>query len=154
MTQQVYRKGASVLVLRTVPAGGHEVLLVHKPRKHDAWQLPQGGVEPGETLKDAALRELREETALDGCTVLLESDRVYRYDFPPSYRRFRPDNVKGQEIGFIVALAPAGAEVQVDGKEIDGFAWVAPGQLPSRLRREEYRELAQALYQEALRMLG
>ena len=32
--------------------------------KTSAWQMPQGGIEPGENIKDAAFRELSEETVI------------------------------------------------------------------------------------------
>ena len=32
---------------------------------NDAWQMPQGGIDPGECPRDAALRELSEETGID-----------------------------------------------------------------------------------------
>ena len=104
-----YRPAASVLVLR--PSGGqgmqYEILLLHKPRKNDAWQLPQGGVEEGESVTQAAIRELQEEAGLTECRLIGVSPRVYQYDFPASFRRFRPDDVCGQRIQYVFALAPS-----------------------------------------------
>ncbi len=51
----------------------------------DAWQMPQGGIDAGETPLEAAYRELAEETGiLPGAVDLLaESREWHTYDFPP-----------------------------------------------------------------------
>jgi 8-oxo-dGTP pyrophosphatase MutT (NUDIX family) len=41
--------------------GGIEVLIVHRPKYQD-WSLPKGKLDPGESLEEAALREVQEET--------------------------------------------------------------------------------------------
>lgn len=50
----------------------------------DAWQMPQGGIDPGESPEEAALRELKEETGIDSgeVNVLRESAYWHRYDLP------------------------------------------------------------------------
>lgn len=150
--QEVYRRAASILVLRPV-GDSYEILLLHKPRKRDAWQLPQGGVEGSENVTEAALRELKEEAGLDGCRVLGVSARVYQYDFPESFRRFRPDNVKGQRIEYVFALAPKDASVTVDGVEVDNSVWVTLEQIPQYIKRREYLEIVKGLYAEAVEIL-
>jgi len=54
-------------------------------RAHGAWQMPQGGIDPGEDEETAALRELEEETgvATDNVEVIARSATVHRYDLPP-----------------------------------------------------------------------
>jgi len=46
---------------------GDEVLLIRRgtPPRQGEWSLPGGRIEPGERAVDAALRELREETAVE-----------------------------------------------------------------------------------------
>ncbi len=44
---------------------GDEVLLI-SPNGGDHWQLPKGHIEPGETLEETAVREVREETGVTG----------------------------------------------------------------------------------------
>ena len=49
------------------------------------WQFPQGGVDPGEELEEAARRELAEETGARSVTYLGRTDDWIAYDFPPNH---------------------------------------------------------------------
>jgi putative (di)nucleoside polyphosphate hydrolase len=65
-----------------------------------AWQMPQGGIDEGETPLDAASRELREETGVSAVTLLAEAPEWLAYDLPkallrPSWRgRYRGQTQK------------------------------------------------------------
>jgi 8-oxo-dGTP pyrophosphatase MutT (NUDIX family) len=55
------------------------------PDQPPAWQMPQGGIDEGETPREAALRELTEETGIDPSLVevLDETPDWVFYDLPP-----------------------------------------------------------------------
>lgn len=48
-----------------------------------AWQMPQGGVDPQEDPRKAALRELYEETSIKSVSVVGETTNWLSYDYPP-----------------------------------------------------------------------
>ena len=48
-----------------------------------AWQMPQGGIDPGETPGQAAVRELYEETSMRSVSILGEAEEWLCYDLPP-----------------------------------------------------------------------
>ena len=62
MTAEVRAAGA---VVRRVVGGEVQTVLVHRPR-YDDWSFPKGKLLEGESFREAALREVREETGLDG----------------------------------------------------------------------------------------
>jgi len=47
-----------------------------------AWQMPQGGIDPGENPYTAAVREMYEETSVRSATLLAEAPDWYSYDLP------------------------------------------------------------------------
>jgi putative (di)nucleoside polyphosphate hydrolase len=150
LKKEVYRSAASTLVIRPYKKDEYQILLLNKPRNRDAWQLPQGGVEEGEDTVKAALRELKEESGINNVTVIGQSAQVYRYDFPLSYRRFRPDHVKGQRIEYILTLTSSDCRVQVDNHEIVGYVWCVYDDLHRYLKRKKYLVFVQRLFHEAI----
>ncbi len=76
-----YRPCAGIMVMN---ADRHLFIGQRIDSAVEAWQLPQGGIDPGEDAQTAALRELGEETGIaPGKVALLEAtEREFFYDLP------------------------------------------------------------------------
>ena len=103
------------------------------------WQMPQGGIDPGEQPRTAALRELREETNVSSVTLLAEAPRWLSYDLPVdvSKRSWR-GRYKGQTQKWF-AFRFDGDEAEIDihtpgggghKPEFDAWRWEEIGRLP------------------------
>jgi len=80
----------------------------------DAWQMPQGGIDPGETVREAGLRELREEIGTDRVEILAESEDWFRYDIPDDLiGRLWGGGYRGQEQKWLV-LRFTGRDADID----------------------------------------
>jgi len=55
----------------------------------EAWQFPQGGMEEGETVEQAGLRELKEETSISSVKIVEQTNKPFCYDFPAEKYGFR-----------------------------------------------------------------
>lgn len=94
-----------------------------------SWQMPQGGINEGESIEHAALREMREETGTDSAKIVQVSKTVYTYDLPHHLLgKLWQGKYKGQEQRW-VALQFTGEEREItlyDGvhPEFMAYQWV------------------------------
>ena len=100
----------------------------------DNWQMPQGGIDKGETPREAALRELKEEAGTDRAEFLAEAARWLRYDVPKEVAgRLWRGRYRGQMQKWF-AMRFTGRDSDIDlathHPEFDAWKWVAPAELP------------------------
>ena len=50
--------------------------------KAEAWQMPQGGIDDGETPEEAAMREMKEEIGTNDAEIIAATKLWYKYDLP------------------------------------------------------------------------
>jgi 8-oxo-dGTP diphosphatase len=104
------------------------VLLCHR-RDFDAWNLPGGGVEPGESPWDAAIRETREEVCLD-----VEIVRLTGVYWKPN-KQDLVFNFEGRVIGGIAATSD----------EADEIGWFAIDSVPQNTAPLQIERIRDAL---------
>jgi putative (di)nucleoside polyphosphate hydrolase len=115
------------------------VFVGHRPGMPNdlAWQMPQGGIDQGETPIEAAWRELGEEVGTRKALLLREARDWLTYEVPSAVA---PAHWKGRWRGQRqkwFALAFTGTDEDIDiaahGDEFDAWKWMPAGQLVEQI---------------------
>lgn len=129
----------------------------------DAWQMPQGGVDPGEPPEVAALRELREETGVPARAVeiLDRTSEAIPYDLPHDLvPRLWGGRFRGQsQIWFLMRLLGGDSiiDIRTEHPEFSRWSWMAPDTLLERIvpfKRATYAQVISAFRPHLDRLAG
>ncbi|PJE30254.1 putative (di)nucleoside polyphosphate hydrolase [Pseudooceanicola antarcticus] len=120
-----------------------------------AWQMPQGGIDPGETPQEAALRELWEETGVQAekVTVEAETEEWIPYDLPDHLLgKVWGGKYRGQEQKWVLMRfhgTDADVNIATEHPEFSEWRWMPPQDLV-----ENIVPFKRAVYARVLELLG
>ena len=136
-------KSAGVIVFRRAGAAGAEclfLLVLSRLTKRPLWEFPKGGVEKGETVLEAALRELTEETGIPASDVRLIPDfqrtEDYRFTAGDDGRR----TLIHKQVTYFLGETTR-SDVVLSAKESSEFAWLNLQDAMKRLRYSKRKRL-------------
>lgn len=121
---------AGGVVFRRAPNGDIEVAIIHRPR-YDDWTLPKGKLESGETLEDAAVREVAEETGI----AVERGDEITRI-------RYRDRHGRPKEVTYYLMTPTGGTFAPND--EVDELRWLSVPDALALLSNESDRDVVTA----------
>ena len=125
---KIYRQNVAVIVLN---ASGL-ILACRRADRYKTWQIPQGGIEVGETPDQAMLRELEEEIGTNEVEVISRLPHTISYDWP---KHFYYRGYHGQEQHYFLTRLKEGAKICLNAAqtvEFDDFEWMGMRELIKR----------------------
>jgi len=108
------------------------------PSAQGFWQMPQGGIDKGEDVQAAALRELNEEIGVAEhlVEIIAQGAQPFLYDLPPELLgKVWKGKYRGQEqYWFLGRFLGSDADIDLeahDPPEFNEWKWVTPADLPA-----------------------
>ena len=123
-----YRRGVGIVLMNRVGL----VFAGRRLDRADAWQMPQGGLEPHETAREAAVRELREEIGPQCVEIISDTAGWFKYDLPDELVKQNLRPWRGQiQKWFLMRFCGEDAHINVatEHPEFSEWRWMSPADL-------------------------
>lgn len=121
--------------------------------RSEAWQMPQGGIDEGETPDQAAMREMLEEIGSNNARIVMESEHWFSYDLPDHLvPKLWDGKYRGQkQKWFLMRFLGEDTDIDIDTEhpEFAAWQWVNARRLPHIIvpfKRKLYKSIMEEFY--------
>lgn len=125
-----YRPNVAAIVLSSSYPFECKIFIAKRSDMDNIWQFPQGGIDKGESVKNALFRELKEEIGTDEVEIIAEYPEWLSYDFPSKIvKKMYPYD--GQIQKYFLVRLKHGATININTKhpEFDDYQFVSVKQI-------------------------
>ena len=145
-----YRKGVGMMLMNR----DRKIFVARRlDTTAEAWQMPQGGIDEGESPVAAAMRELEEETGTGKASLIAESQDWYSYDLPTYLiPKIWGGRYRGQtQKWFLLQFEGTDSDIniQTEHPEFSEWKWTEANQLPDLIvpfKKQLYEQLVREFH--------
>ncbi|OSD02801.1 hypothetical protein PYCCODRAFT_1452020 [Trametes coccinea BRFM310] len=126
--------------------GERNLYLLIRAKDHtgkEVWRFPQGGLQEGEFLHQAALRDLQAECGVNMDTWIVGKKpiAVYQPSLPESVKK----TLGGELYTFFLKAHILAGQVRPDGKNVTDFAWLTKQEIEPRVEKDYWASVKDIL---------
>ncbi len=151
---RLFRPNVAMIIVSHEYPKNKEVFVAKRNDMKDVWQLPQGGIDSGESVEDALFRELEEEIGTSHLEVVAEHPLWLDYEFPKSIAKGMKPYIGQRQKYFLLKLKEgATINLQTAHPEFCEFKFVPTSkvlELDVGFKKDVYKKVINYFMQEGL----
>ena len=147
-----FRPNVAAIILSSKYPQKCEIFIASRIDISNAWQFPQGGIDDGESIKEALFRELEEEIGTRDVEIIAEYPTWVSYEFPPIIaQKMYPYD--GQKQKYYLVKLKKGAKININTEtpEFSEYTFVSSKEIYEHItffKRTVYKQVLKHFKQE------
>ena len=147
-----FRPNVAAIILSSKYPQKCEIFIASRIDISNAWQFPQGGIDDGESIKEALFRELEEEIGTRDVEIIAEYPTWVSYEFPPIIaQKMYPYDGQKQKYYLVKLKKGAKININTEAPEFSEYKFVSSKEIYEHItffKRTVYKQVLKHFKQE------